>query len=81
MLGVITCVCALRLAAALDIPLEGKSCRTEEQSANLTFVSKHLGGRGNFFCIFVHKRVKMQRACGGGRLMLLELKSLPEKRV
>lgn len=31
MLGVITCVCALHLAAALDIPLEGKSAPPDLQ--------------------------------------------------
>lgn len=63
MLGVITCVCALHLAAALDIPLEGKSAppdlpKNRLSTMGLTFVSKHLGGRGNFFFIFVHKGVK-----------------------
>lgn len=60
-LGVITCVCALHLAAALDIPLEGKISKTENRlsTMDLTFVSKHLGGRGNFFFVFLHKRVKM----------------------
>lgn len=47
MLAVITCVCALRLATALDIPLEGKS-----STVDLTCVSKHSGGRVNFFFAF-----------------------------
>lgn len=37
MLGVITCVCALHLAATLDIPLEGKSTPLELQNRKTDF--------------------------------------------
>lgn len=59
MLGVITCVCALHLAAALDIPLEGKSAPPDLQNRKKQTVNngfnlclETLGGKRELFLHF-----------------------------